>query len=147
MRAPCPQTGAAMRQIQQRLQSVDTGGIPIQLVTISFDPARDTPERLTEYAEQVDADLRNWRFVTGATDQLKSVIGGGFGVYYAPEEAANGAAPDVQFKFEPTFVLVDGLGILRAEYRTATPEAEMVARCRTAGHRGTQQPRRRALCL
>lgn len=125
---PCPQTGAAMRQIQQRLQEVETGGIPIQLVTISFDPARDTPARLTAYAEKIGADLRNWRFVTGAPDLLKQVIGGGFGIYYAPEAAANGAPQNVQYKFEPTFVLMDGLGILRAKYQTATPDVEVVVR-------------------
>ena len=135
---PCQQMGAAMQQMQQRLQEVDTGGIPIQFVTISFDPARDTPAQLRAYATGLGADLRNWHFVTGAPDQLKSVIGGGFGVYYAPateindnavkDNAATGNAINADFDFKPTFALVDGLGILRAQYRTATPDMDIVAR-------------------
>ena len=34
----------------------------LQLVTISFDPARDTPARLREYAARYGADGKRWRF-------------------------------------------------------------------------------------
>lgn len=125
---PCPETGAVMRQIQQQLQEMDTGGIPVQLVTISFDPERDTPDRLMAYAQQHNAALENWRFVTGAPALLKQVIGGGFGVYYEPRADANQLLASDAFKFEPTFVLTDGWGILRAEYRTATPDLAIIGR-------------------
>jgi protein SCO1/2 len=45
--------------------------------------------------------------------QLKQIIGGGFGVYYTASE-------DGSFVFDPTFVLVDGAGIVRARYRGET---------------------------
>ena len=125
---PCPQTGEVMRQIQQRLQNVDTGAIPVRLVTISFDPARDTPEKLAAYATRLGADLSNWRFVTGEAGLLKQVIGGGFSTYYAPTSGTNGGAATGDFVFDPAFVLTDGWGILRAEYRTAVPDVDMIAR-------------------
>jgi len=118
---PCPQTGQVMRQVQERLSEVDSGGIPIELVTISFDPERDTPEALQRYADALGADLSRWHFATGLADRLKWIIGGGFGLYYKQAE-------DGSFRFDPGFVLVDGAGILRAEYRTATPDVDIILR-------------------
>lgn len=37
----------------------------VQLVSFSVDPDYDTPEVLKEYAEDYDADLSNWSFLTG----------------------------------------------------------------------------------
>ncbi len=119
--APCPATSDVMRAVQTRLDEADTGGIPVTLVTISFDPEQDTPAVLSQYAAQVTPDTHNWRFLTGAADRLKWIIGGGFGVYYNANE-------DGSFTFDPAFMLVDGAGILRAEYRTATPEIDRILR-------------------
>ena len=35
---------------------------------------------------------------------------------------------DGTFKFDPAFILVDGWGIMRAEYRTAAPEVDLIMR-------------------
>ncbi|MDY0409368.1 SCO family protein [Virgibacillus soli] len=49
-------------------------GIDIQLVSFSVDPDYDTPEVLTEYAEQYGADLSNWAFLTGYDfDTIKEI--------------------------------------------------------------------------
>lgn len=39
--------------------------LDVQLVSFSVDPDYDTPEVLREYAEEYDADLDNWTFLTG----------------------------------------------------------------------------------
>ena len=39
--------------------------IDAQLVSFSVDPDYDSPEVLKEYAEEYDADLSNWSFLTG----------------------------------------------------------------------------------
>ncbi len=119
--APCPATSDVMRAVQRRLDEVETGSIPVTLITISFDPEHDTPAVLSQYATQATADAPNWRFLTGDADRLKWVIGGGFGVYYQANE-------DGSFTFDPAFMLVDGAGILRAEYRTAAPEIDRILR-------------------
>lgn len=118
---PCPQTSAAMHIVQQRLPQMNTRGVPIDLVTISFDPAHDQPAQLRHYAEQVGANLTNWHFVSGAPLNLKNVIGGGFGAYYQAEA-------DGSFTFDPMFVLVDGLGIIRAKYRGSELDPAIVQR-------------------
>lgn len=118
---PCPATSDVMRAVQTRLDEIETGGIPVTLVTISFDPEHDTPAVLSQYAAQVTSDVHNWRFLTGDAGRLKWVIGGGFGMYYRANE-------DGSFTFDPAFMLVDGAGILRAEYRTAAPEIDRILR-------------------
>src|SRR5699024_7749731 len=40
-------------------------GIDVELVSFSVDPDYDSPEVLTEYAEEYGADLSNWTFLTG----------------------------------------------------------------------------------
>lgn len=119
--APCPPTSAVMRAVQDRLSEVDASGPPISLVTISFDPERDSPETLRAFAAEAGADPARWRFATGEATRLKYALGGGFGLYYALQ-------PEGAFTFDPLFVLVDGWGIVRAEYRTATPEVDRLLR-------------------
>jgi len=117
----CSQTSPAMRAVQDRLAEVEAQGAQVSLVTISFDPARDTPTALSAYAARWGADPRRWRFATGAPADLKEIIGRGFRTYYK-------ANADGTFTFDPAFVLVDGDGIIRAEYRTATPSIDSVLR-------------------
>jgi protein SCO1/2 len=45
-------------------------GRDLVLLTITFDPTRDTPERLAEYARQWSADPASWHFMTGAADEV-----------------------------------------------------------------------------
>ena len=113
---PCPATGPVMKDIQDHLAEIDTGGLPVELVTLSVDPDHDTPEVLQSYAESLGADLDLWHFATGPTERLRWIIGGGFGYYFNKNV-------DGQIVFDPGFMLVDGAGILRAEYRTASPKS------------------------
>lgn len=117
----CPNTSAVMHDVQQMVAELDLGDLPVAFVSISFDPEHDTPEQLRAHAARVGADGEQWRFVTGDSTHLKQVIGGGYGVYY--EQLAEG-----DFEFAPAFVLVDGWGIQRAVYRTATPDPETIRR-------------------
>ncbi len=109
-----------MAQVQARLDELNTGDIPVRLVTISIDPETDTPEQLAAYAAQLGADPAVWQFVTGSPVQIKSVVGGGFSVYYATREDG--------IRFDPAFMLVDGAGLWRAEYRTAAPDVDIILR-------------------
>lgn len=44
---------------------INEEGLDVRLVSFSVDPDYDTPEVLTDYAEEYDADLDNWTFLTG----------------------------------------------------------------------------------
>lgn len=117
----CPQTGETMAEVQDLVRGMDTGGLPVEFVTVSFDPDRDTPDRLHQYAAAIGADTDRWHFVTGPADRLKNVIGGGFRVFYEPDGAGG-------FTFDPTIVLVDGNGIMRGIYERTMPDIATVER-------------------
>ena len=56
----CPMMTAAMRRLTGKLDK----DLPVQFVSISVDPARDTPAVLRQYASRVRNDDR-WLFLTG----------------------------------------------------------------------------------
>lgn len=60
-------------------------GRDLVLLTVTFDPARDTPERLAEYARQWNADPGVWRFLTGDAAGIAEV-GRRFGLDAFPDE-------------------------------------------------------------
>lgn len=55
------------------------------LLTVTFDPARDTPERLAQYAAQWKADVKSWHFMTGAAPDVERVCSM-FGVDFFADE-------------------------------------------------------------
>jgi protein SCO1/2 len=69
--------------VQRRLQA--RMGRDLVLLTVTFDPARDTPERLAEYAGQWKADPSVWHFLTGSVEDVKRVCRL-FGVDAFPDE-------------------------------------------------------------
>lgn len=118
--APCIQTSPVMAAVQERLPEVQSSA-PLQLVTFSIDPDNDNPAQLVAFADELGADPDVWHLATGGAPQLKSVIGGGFSVYYKAQE-------DGRFKLDPAFFLVDGSGIIRAEYLTDSPDIDIILR-------------------
>ncbi len=119
----CQQVIPTLQIIQKGLKSISSE-TPLRVVTISFDPEHDTPEQLRAFAAQVGADPAIWRFAfLEDPKRLKYLIGGGFEVFYEPR-------PDGTFDFDPVFILVDPLGIIRGEYRyrTLSPDHERILR-------------------
>ena len=68
----CPLLSAKMATLQSRV------GAAARLVSFSVDPARDTPEVLHRYAQRFAAGDGSWLFVTGDTQAMRALIGGGF---------------------------------------------------------------------
>jgi protein SCO1/2 len=60
-------------------------GRELALLTVTFDPARDTPDRLAEYAKEWRADPARWLFLTGSTAEIARVAAM-FGLDYFPDE-------------------------------------------------------------
>ena len=120
---PCGNIDATMEAVQDRLNEVELYGNEVEFVTISVDPERDTPQALALHAADLGADPA-WRFAT--TDNqgaLKDIVGGGFHTFYEKQD-------DGTFMLDPTFVLVDGYGIIRNEYRyqTVAPDVDRIVR-------------------
>jgi protein SCO1/2 len=119
----CPAMTGQMLQIQNRLAAQGMLGRDVELVTITFDPERDTSERLAEYAASVNASDTDWHWLTGNLIEIKQLVGGDFGVYFERvplSEDALVAGHDHEgydFVHSTVFVIVDGGGEIRAEYQ------------------------------
>lgn len=112
--APCFNSNETIKEIKSRLGEVELNGVAVSFVTVSIDPDRDTPEVLKAYGESNGADFINWKFATTTNKSLlKTVVGAGFETYYEDKGGGN-------FALDPGFVLVDGWGVIRAEYRYVT---------------------------
>lgn len=69
---PCPvQTSNQVALQKQIPMSVRDR---VQFISISLDPAVDTPERLERYALDRGADLANWSFLTGPVETVSEIV-------------------------------------------------------------------------
>jgi len=66
----CPPMTATLRRVQQSLPSHPSS---IQLISISVDPATDTPARLHEFAAKFKAGP-GWTFVTGDKSDIDEIL-------------------------------------------------------------------------
>jgi len=66
----CPPLTATFRRVQQQLAEQNS---PAQLISVSVDPAIDTPERLRDFAAKFKAEP-GWAFVTGNTSDINSLL-------------------------------------------------------------------------
>lgn len=78
----CPVTSALLAELRGQL---DAAGIEVDYVSVSLDPVRDTPERLTSYAATYGAHP-SWTLVTGERQDITAVLRG-LGSYSADPAA------------------------------------------------------------
>ena len=98
----CPMMTGNMNIIHKKYKKNDD----VRLASISVYPEYDTPEVLTKYASQYDANTSRWYFLTGEESTVKRVIKDGFKI---------GDYEDIIFHSEK-FALVDKKGMIRAYY-------------------------------
>ncbi len=65
----CPLMVKRFQQVQQALESSPSPS-PVRLVSVTLDPAFDTPPVLREYAASKGADPARWQFATGHPDEI-----------------------------------------------------------------------------
>lgn len=104
----CPATTHRMARVQEELQKRDLFKQGVRLVSISLDPARDTPEVLRGYMRLYDLDGKTWSFLTGPRADVAKVHAA-WGMWAKP--AANG-----QLDHPSRVYLVDRQGRIREIY-------------------------------
>jgi len=106
----CPIQTAKLAQFQRQAKNWPDWN-RVRLVSLSVDPAHDTPEVLTEYARSYQADSGQWKFLTGPREALWTLSRDGFKLPVAD-------SPDSQdlITHSPRFILVDGEGQVRGFY-------------------------------
>jgi protein SCO1/2 len=113
----CDEMNHTMQAIQSRISEADVGDTAVRFVTISFDPETDSPEVLQAYGSELGADGEQWVLATAEPDHLANVVRAGFKAWYEQKD-------DGSFTFDPAFVLVDGWGVIRGEYRYQTSASD-----------------------
>jgi protein SCO1/2 len=115
----CPATTQRMGQVQTELKA--RGLLKddrVRLLSITLDPARDTPEALRRYLQLYDADPASWSFLTGPADDLAKVHAA-WNMWVKP--AANG-----QLDHPSRVFLVDQKGRVREIYHLGFLKAKWV---------------------
>ena len=107
---PCPLMTARMLEMQKALVKTPE----VKLVSVTVDPAYDTPEVLKAYAEANFADPNRWKFLTGEKEVIEKLVTEGFMQHLAEEngEPVHGTM----------FLLVDGQGMVRSARMLEDPE-------------------------
>ena len=108
--ASCPMMSARMARLDRGLPR----DLDLLLVSISVDPAYDTPEVLERYAKKFQAPER-WLFLTGEREDVRrlSIEGFKLGLEMDPPPEMAGPEPILH---STRFVLVDGEGQIRGYY-------------------------------
>lgn len=107
---PCPLMTARMLEMRKALVKTPE----VKLVSVTVDPAYDTPEVLKAYAEANFADPNRWKFLTGEKEVIEKLVTEGFMQHLAEEngEPVHGTM----------FLLVDGQGMVRSARMLEDPE-------------------------
>jgi len=112
---PCPVMTNRMLDLQNTLQRDRIEGV--KLVTITVDPAQDTPAVLRDYAATKGASPKRWLFLTGDKKKIYDLVLDGFKLGVADD-----GDREHQIIHSTRFALVDREGRLRAAINVMTDE-------------------------
>lgn len=101
----CPIMNKNLVEIQDEFKNRKDFGI----ASFSIDPTHDTPEVLSEYAENYGINHPNWNLMTGEGSEIYQLANKGFGIYAGENSEAAGG-----FAHQGLFALVDKDGYIRS---------------------------------
>ena len=114
----CPQMTSGMRALHQRTEDAQLQD-DVSLLSVSFDPARDTPQRLRAYGERFGADFSRWKFAYAKRPDLRPLLDAA-GVVVIPQS-------DGQFQHNAAVHVIDRQGRLADIQNYDKPDAIMKA--------------------
>ena len=100
---------------------VDEDASDVVLLSISFDPEYDTPQKLKEFGELYNADFSNWHFLTGDHETVDNVTAD-YNVYNEHHDHLG----DEPITHMLVSFLIDNDGYIRKEYYGNTWSTETV---------------------
>ncbi len=115
--ATCPMQTVRMSQLQKQLAKLNLGN-DTYLVSFSVDPGHDTPEVLARYANRNEANKPQWRFLTGARDEIWKLSKEGFKLGVGQDTSG----PDNPLFHSAKLVLVDHEGHIRGYFDGLTTQ-------------------------
>jgi protein SCO1/2 len=109
----CPAISRAMLMVQEQIERSKLSD-RVELLTITVDPTTDTPEVLAAYAEELGADLDNWRFLTGDEAAIEGLVVDGFQLAVGEKLEKSPGVYDIAHSQK--LALVDRFGQVRGYY-------------------------------
>lgn len=100
----CPKMNQSMLEIENKFFGNPNFGI----VSITIDPAHDTPEVLKAHAELLGVRSSNWNFLSGEKADIFDLANKGFNLYAGENSKVNGG-----FEHSGLFALIDKNGNIR----------------------------------
>ncbi|MGE5431481.1 MAG: SCO family protein [Syntrophomonadaceae bacterium] len=121
----CPLITNNMERIQQEAKKENIGDVAF--VSISFDPLRDKPSVLKEYADVREIDMKNWTFLTGRQGEIDSLKKQLHYVAIAGDTTySETGEPSYFFVHTDRITLMDKEGRIRQEYKGSKVNVEEV---------------------
>jgi protein SCO1/2 len=106
--ATCPSICPKMNANMVTLQNEFFGNPNFGIVSITIDPAHDTPAVLKEHAKILGVKSSNWNFLTGDKDYIYNLSNKGFNIYVGENSKVAGG-----FEHSGLFALIDKNGNIR----------------------------------
>jgi len=113
-RLGCPLASLALQDLQGRLRGEGLSRA-VALLSISFDPERDTPAQLAKYARVYGADPALWRFMTAPSSRVLEDVLESYGQDRAPVYDRRGRFTG-RYSHVLKVFLVDEAGFVRNIY-------------------------------
>jgi cytochrome oxidase Cu insertion factor (SCO1/SenC/PrrC family) len=123
-RLGCPLASLALQDLQTRLKDEGLSGHAV-LLSISFDPERDTPAQLAKYARIYGADPTLWRFMTAPSERALDHVLEGYGQDRAPLYDERGRFTG-RYRHVLKVFLLDPTGYIRNVYSAGFLVPELV---------------------
>lgn len=102
----CPATVAKLKEIESALKAA--GEDQATIVLASFDPKRDTPERLAAYALERKLDAKRWLLLSPEGDRDVRELAAALGIVYSRDK-------DGEFSHSNVISLLDREGVFQTQ--------------------------------
>ncbi len=116
----CPSMNRDLRSVHESLHESERERVA--LISVSFDPDVDTPERLRSYASEKGFDFDHWDFLTGTSEEVAGVADA-FGIMVSPTEPEEHLHEDGSLHHHPRAfnhlaqaLLIDPDGVVRKAF-------------------------------
>lgn len=115
---PCPEMTRKMSVLQEAFPRE----APVKFITLTTDPAFDTPQVLRAYAQRFEAQTNRWHFLTGTTNEIRRLAVTGLKLASVEKGEDEREHDRDLFIHSTLFVIVDQAGNLRAVVESDDPE-------------------------
>ncbi len=106
----CPRMNSRMKEVYLKFSDHED----FQMVSITVNPEKDTPEKMLQYARGMDVEDESWTFLTGDKRTIYRTARNDFKV-----SAAEGDGGATGFIHSEMLILVDREGLIRGYYESS----------------------------